>query len=122
MSAESAALVAGLADLDLTADEREYLDLHAPRYERLLDGLRECVDGLGAAEADVRILDVGPALQTVLIRRAFPAATVDTAGLPEPARGAGRGRAPHRPRPEPRRRGRRCAPSSGRTTRSSSRR
>jgi 2-polyprenyl-3-methyl-5-hydroxy-6-metoxy-1,4-benzoquinol methylase len=80
VSAESAALVAGLADLDLARDEREYLDLHAPRYERLLDGLRECVGGLGAAEADLRILDVGPALQTVLIRREYPAATVDTLG------------------------------------------
>lgn len=84
MSAQSAALVAGLGNLGLTADQRAYLEIHAPRYERLLDGLRGCIAGLGKAEADLRILDVGPALQTVVLRRAFPFATVDTLGYANP--------------------------------------
>jgi hypothetical protein len=84
MSAADASLVAGLADLDLSAAQTAYLELHADRYEALLGGLRRCVAALPDREGPLRVLDVGPALQTELVRRAFPVATVNTLGFESP--------------------------------------
>jgi hypothetical protein len=78
------ALVAGLRDLDLTPAQAAYLDVHSRRYAVLLGAVRECVAELPAREGPVRVLDVGPALQTVLIRRALGDATVDTLGFRNP--------------------------------------
>ncbi len=84
MNGSDAALVASLRDLDLTPRQAEYLDLHARRYAVLLGAVRECVATLPPREGPVRILDVGPALQTALLRRAFGEATVDTLGFRNP--------------------------------------
>ena len=67
--------VAGAADA--------YVGLHAPRYAILLAGLRERLLAGGSA-GPLRLLDVGPAAQTVLIRRSFPGATVDSLGFANP--------------------------------------
>jgi SAM-dependent methyltransferase len=53
-------------------EEQIYLRTHAQRYERML----ELVRPLAAA----RILVVGPSYETVLLRDAFPSATVNTLG------------------------------------------
>ncbi len=81
MSRDDAALVAGLGDLGLTANQAAYLAVHSHRYETLLAGARECVADLPARDGSLRLLDVGPALQTVLLRRVFPDAVVDTLGF-----------------------------------------
>jgi len=75
-------LSAELAELGLEPAAADYAALHAPRYTILLAGLRARL-GSGAEERP-RILDVGPAVQTLLIRRAFGAATVDTLGFASP--------------------------------------
>ena len=84
MRSGDSALVAGLRDLDLTAEQGAYLDVHSARYEVLLGAVRDCAAELPARDGPTRILDVGPALQTVLIRRAFSEATVDTLGFRSP--------------------------------------
>jgi trans-aconitate methyltransferase len=53
-------------------EEQIYLRTHAQRYERLLELLRPLAPG--------RILVVGPSYETVLLRDAFPSATVNTLG------------------------------------------
>jgi hypothetical protein len=74
------ALVEGLGDLDLTAPEAAYVRSHARRYEVLLDVLGARAAKLPDRSRPLRILDVGPAAQTELIRRAFAGATVSTLG------------------------------------------
>jgi trans-aconitate methyltransferase len=58
-----------------------YGDYHAPRYARLL---QEVSAHLGGRRAPA-ILDVGPNLQTVLLRLRHPQATIDTLGFRHPA-------------------------------------
>jgi Methyltransferase domain len=53
-------------------EEQIYLRTHAQRYERLLELVR--------ALAPTRLLVVGPSYETVLLRDAFPGATVNTLG------------------------------------------
>jgi hypothetical protein len=53
-------------------EEQIYLRTHARRYERLLELIRPL--------APERLLVVGPSYETVLLRDAFPGATVDTLG------------------------------------------
>lgn len=53
-------------------EEQIYLRTHAQRYERLLELVRPL--------APARILVVGPSYETVLLRDAFPGATVNTLG------------------------------------------
>ena len=53
-------------------EEQIYLRTHAQRYERLLELVRPLAPG--------RILVVGPSYETVLLRDAFPSATVNTLG------------------------------------------
>lgn len=53
-------------------EEQIYLRTHAQRYERLLELIRPL--------APIRLLVVGPSYETVLLRDAFPSATVNTLG------------------------------------------
>ena len=53
-------------------EEQIYLRTHAQRYERLLELVRPL--------APTRFLVVGPSYETVLLREAFPDATVNTLG------------------------------------------
>lgn len=78
------ALIASLADLGLDRGQAAYLYLHSRRYELLLDGLRSRLDTTERDGRSPRILDVGPGLQTVLIRRILPEATVDSLGYSNP--------------------------------------
>jgi trans-aconitate methyltransferase len=71
------------SDADLTGAERKeaeaYGRYHARRFALLCDVVAEAA-GAGAA----RILDVGPNLQTALLRERLPAARVDTLGFAHP--------------------------------------
>ena len=68
----------------LDSEAIAYVDYHAERYARLLS----LVDQL-AAEArpreKLRILDIGPNMQTELLRDAHPTGVVDTLGFAHPA-------------------------------------
>jgi hypothetical protein len=73
-------------NLDLTAltppereEARAYLRYHARRFALL----RDTVAGLVSSPA-ARILDVGPNLQTALLRQTLPRAHVDTMGFAHP--------------------------------------
>jgi hypothetical protein len=71
---------AGLLD----AEARRYVDYHATRYARLL----EAVQGLASRRAPkdpLQVLDVGPNVQTGLLRAIQPQAIVDTLGFANPA-------------------------------------
>ena len=61
---------------------RKYIEFHQYRYQFLLDTIYQLLSR--EAQRTVRILDVGPSFQTVLIRKFFPNTTVDTLGFPNP--------------------------------------
>jgi hypothetical protein len=68
---------------DLTAEARSHLVFHHRRFAFLLeivDSLRSGF-GTGPTGAGMRILDVGPHLQTHLLRQRYPDALVDSLGL-----------------------------------------
>ncbi len=70
-----------IAFFDPSADDegRPYLEQHAPRYLRLLRVLEQVV---GAREpSSLSIVDVGPGLQTELVRARFPGARLTTVGF-----------------------------------------
>ena len=79
MGRGSAALSAEIRELGLDREAARYAAYHAPRYAILIEGLRARI-GSGPDASRPRVLDIGPAVQTVLIRRAVPHATVDTLG------------------------------------------
>jgi hypothetical protein len=68
----------------LDAEALRYLDYHAARYAKLLTVIGDSAAGHRPRDA-VRILDVGPNIQTVLLRRRHPDAVVDTLGFAHPA-------------------------------------
>jgi Methyltransferase domain len=68
----------------LDAEAREYVDYHAIRYARLLDAVEHLTARLGPRDS-VHILDVGPNVQTGLLRAIQPEAIVDTVGFAHPA-------------------------------------
>lgn len=68
----------------LDAEARSYLDYHAVRYARLLDAV-EALLAQGGQGRSWRVLDVGPNLQTALLRAAHPRVKVDTLGFAHPA-------------------------------------
>ena len=72
---------------DIAPDSREYLRFHARRFSYLVDAVTAAAVRYGAS---CRILDVGPAFQTALIRDALPQAVVNTLGYDD-------ARFPHRP-------------------------
>jgi 2-polyprenyl-3-methyl-5-hydroxy-6-metoxy-1,4-benzoquinol methylase len=68
----------------LDGESRAYVDYHALRYARLLGAVEEVARRADRQEP-LQILDVGPNVQTALLRRAHPGATVDTLGFAHPA-------------------------------------
>jgi SAM-dependent methyltransferase len=68
----------------LDAEARLYVGYHAARYARLLDAAAAGAAGTGPEEA-WHVLDVGPNIQTALLRCAHPHAVVDTLGFAHPA-------------------------------------
>jgi SAM-dependent methyltransferase len=68
---------------NLDPEARGYVAYHAARYARLLDAVDEAARR-PAGEAG-QVLDVGPNVQTALLRRAHPRAIVDTLGFAHPA-------------------------------------
>jgi SAM-dependent methyltransferase len=68
----------------LAPEGRAYLDYHAARYARLLEAVEETA-ARGGFEPGWHVLDVGPNLQTALLRTSHPPATVDTIGFANPA-------------------------------------
>jgi hypothetical protein len=81
MRSDADAIIASLSELGLDPDEAAYLRLHSCRYALLLAGLRARLAEPDRGERPPRILDVGPGLQTTLIRRAFPEVAVDSIGF-----------------------------------------
>lgn len=68
----------------LDSEAIAYVGYHAERYARLLS----LIDELAAAVRPpdrLRILDIGPNIQTELLREAHPGAVVDTLGFTHPA-------------------------------------
>ena len=63
------------------AESRLYLATHERRYRRLLEWVGTIVAELAAG---ARVLDVGPAYQTALIRALYPEVVVDTVGFADP--------------------------------------
>jgi len=57
---------------------RDYLRFHTPRYRYLLGAVAEVIGG--RSPATVRVLDVGPAYQTALLRAMWDGLVVDTLG------------------------------------------
>jgi SAM-dependent methyltransferase len=70
----------------LDEEARAYVDYHVVRYARLLSLVGELAADRPPAE--LRILDVGPNVQTALLRHAHPAAAVDTLGFAHPGLGS----------------------------------
>ena len=75
-------------DAAARAEVLAYRDYHARRYATLLGVVRAQLATGGAAP---RILDVGPNLQTDMLRRETAAAVVDTLGYAHPLAGPGEG-------------------------------
>jgi len=73
-----------LDELGLEGEAADYAALHAPRYAILIAGLRERLRA-GSPDGTLRILDVGPQAQTILIRSAFRTAIIDTVGFANPS-------------------------------------
>jgi SAM-dependent methyltransferase len=68
----------------LDAEARSYVTYHAARYARLLGAVEQGRSSAGPEEA-WPVLDVGPNIQTALLRSAHPHAVVDTLGFAHPA-------------------------------------
>ncbi|MGI8572039.1 MAG: methyltransferase domain-containing protein [Solirubrobacteraceae bacterium] len=68
----------------LDSEAIAYVDYHAERYARLLSLVGELA-GHTRAPDRLRILDIGPNIQTELLREAHPNAVVDTLGFAHPA-------------------------------------
>ncbi len=65
-------------------DDIDYLDFHKLRYIYLLQNIADSINVQNKNES-IRILDIGPAYQTSLIREYFPSAIVDTLGFDHPS-------------------------------------
>lgn len=57
--------------------DRFYMAVHEPRYLRLAEAVARV-----APAGPRRVLDVGPAMQTEMLRLLYPSATIDTLGWP----------------------------------------
>jgi hypothetical protein len=71
-----------LSQLDLDREQAAYVALHSKRYAYLLNGLIEFASPRGGSGEGLRILDIGPGMQTTLLRETFPHAIVNTVGYP----------------------------------------
>ncbi|HEY6396483.1 MAG TPA: methyltransferase domain-containing protein [Solirubrobacteraceae bacterium] len=68
----------------LDAEAISYVEYHAERYARLLSVV-ETLAGAVRVRDRLRVLDVGPNIQTELLRSAHPNAVIDTLGFAHPA-------------------------------------
>jgi SAM-dependent methyltransferase len=68
----------------LDAQSQGYVVYHARRYARLLEAVEDLVARVRGRDP-VHILDVGPNVQTALLRKLHPEAIVDTLGFAHPA-------------------------------------
>lgn len=68
----------------LDAEARDYVNYHAARYARLLSAVEDAASQ-SRSVGGLRLLDVGPNIQTALLRRAHPQVIVDTLGFANPA-------------------------------------
>ncbi len=68
----------------LDAEAVAYVDYHAVRYARLLSAVGRLESATRPPDR-LRILDIGPNVQTALLRAAHPGAVVDTLGFAHPA-------------------------------------
>jgi hypothetical protein len=68
----------------LDGEGRSYVTYHAARYARLLEAVQERTPRT-RPEQGWNLLDVGPNIQTALLRCAHPHAVVDTLGFAHPA-------------------------------------
>jgi 2-polyprenyl-3-methyl-5-hydroxy-6-metoxy-1,4-benzoquinol methylase len=64
------------------AESAAYLRYHRHRYAVILERASRALRGVPLGSA--RVLDVGPMLQTALLREHFPSATIDALGFPHP--------------------------------------
>ncbi len=64
-------------------EEQKYIEFHKYRYAYLIQQLEQ-ISKTFKQPQDIKILDIGPAYQTSLIRKYFPEATVDTLGFNHP--------------------------------------
>lgn len=71
-----------LSALTLSNERQGYVTRHYRRYARLLDYVD--AEWTRRNDAPIKILDVGPDLQTYLLDRYFPNASVDTLGYDDP--------------------------------------
>ncbi len=67
----------------LDAEAISYVEYHAERYARLLSVVETLAGAVGADDR-LRVLDVGPNIQTELLRSAHPNAVIDTLGFAHP--------------------------------------
>ncbi len=65
-------------------ENQQYVDFHKYRYVYLLNLIQEQLNQLPNKTA-IKLLDIGPAYQTALIRNYFPDIQVDTLGFAHPA-------------------------------------
>jgi hypothetical protein len=68
----------------LDAEALAYADYHSVRYARLLSTVEE-LSGSARPPDRLQILDIGPNIQTALLRAAQPKAVIDTLGFAHPA-------------------------------------
>jgi 2-polyprenyl-3-methyl-5-hydroxy-6-metoxy-1,4-benzoquinol methylase len=73
--------VSGAEPLD--AESAAYLRYHRHRYAVILARAARVL-GEVVPPGEARVLDVGPMLQTALLRERFPEATIDSLGFPHP--------------------------------------
>lgn len=69
-------------DRELDQDSKAYLKYHSIRYQQLLKEIEKIISSKKAVK--LRILDLGPAYQTELLRRSFPNIAVDSLGFYDP--------------------------------------
>jgi 2-polyprenyl-3-methyl-5-hydroxy-6-metoxy-1,4-benzoquinol methylase len=82
MDGDASRLLATLAKRDLDSQQRDYLRLHRRRYAVLVTGVRERLEQLPVERRNApRVIDIGPGLQTELMRDAIATAHVDTIGF-----------------------------------------
>ncbi|MDQ6607626.1 MAG: class I SAM-dependent methyltransferase [Actinomycetota bacterium] len=68
----------------LDTEALAYVDYHSVRYARLLSTVAELATGAHPRDR-LQILDIGPNVQTALLRAAHPGAVIDTLGFAHPA-------------------------------------
>ncbi len=75
--------VEAFTDLELNQKQKAYLDYHSVRYGFLVKEVLELSARVQSEKKgnELRILDIGPSLQTFLLRKVLPGATINTLGF-----------------------------------------